>query len=166
MGQVIEMTAEDGHALSAYRADPEGSPKGGLVVVQKIFGVNNHIRGVCDRFAAAGYATLAPAVFDRVRRDVALDYTPAGIAEGRRLVGELDWDGALRDIAAAATALADAGKAGVVGYCWGGTVAWLAARSSQSRAARVAPAASRPRAALSANHNSSGAGASDASIGS
>lgn len=127
MGKIIEITAEDGHALSAYRADPEGPPKGGLVVVQEIFGVNGHIRGVCDRFAAAGYAAMAPAVFDRVQRGVELDYTPAGLAEGRRLVAELDWDGPLLDIAAAAKALGDAGKVGVVGYCWGGTVAWLAA---------------------------------------
>lgn len=127
MGKVIEIVAEDEHTLSAYRADPAGPPRGGLVVIQEIFGVNGHIRGVCDRFAEAGYAALAPAMFDRVRHGVDLDYTQAGIAEGRRLVAELDWDHALLDCAATAEAAADAGKTGIVGYCWGGTVAWLAA---------------------------------------
>ncbi len=127
MGQTITLTAEDGHELSAYRADPAGSPRGGLVVIQEIFGVNAHIRSVCDRFAETGYTAIAPAMFDRVERGVELDYDSEGIAKGREIRGSLDWDGPVRDVAAAAAAIADAGKTGAIGYCWGGSVAWLAA---------------------------------------
>ncbi len=127
MGQTITLTAEDGHELSAYRADPAGAPRGGLVVIQEIFGVNAHIRSVCDRFAGAGYAAIAPAMFDRVERGVELDYNSDGVAKGREIRGGLDWDGPVRDVAAAAAAVADAGKTGAIGYCWGGSVAWLAA---------------------------------------
>ena len=127
MGQTITLTAEDGHELSAYRADPADAPRGGLVVIQEIFGVNPHIRSVCDRFAEVGYAAIAPAMFDRVERGIELDYDADGVAKGREVMGGLDWDGSLRDVAAAAAAVADAGKTGAIGYCWGGSVAWLAA---------------------------------------
>ena len=127
MGQTITLTAADGHELEAYRADPEGAPTGGLVVIQEIFGVNGHIRDVCDGFAADGYAALAPAVFDRVERGVELDYDDDGIARGRALRAELGWEGAMADVDAAAGALEPSGKVGVVGYCWGGSLAWLAA---------------------------------------
>lgn len=127
MGQTIKLTAEDGHELSAYRADPTAAPRGGLVIIQEIFGVNPHIRSVCDRFAEAGYAAVAPAMFDRVERGVELDYDSDGVAKGREIRGGLDWDGPVRDVAAAAASVADAGKTGTIGYCWGGSVAWLAA---------------------------------------
>ncbi len=127
MGQTITLTAEDGHELSAYRADPADAPRGGLVVIQEIFGVNPHIRSVCDRFAESGYAAIAPAMFDRVERGVELEYNTEGIAKGREVMAGLDWDRAIRDVAAAAAAIADAGKTGAIGYCWGGSVAWLAA---------------------------------------
>ncbi len=127
MGQTITLTAADGHELEAYRADPKGAPRGGLVVVQEIFGVNGHIRDVCDGFAADGYAALAPAVFDRVERGVQLAYDDDGIARGRELRAELGWEGAMADVEAAAGALEPSGKVGVVGYCWGGSLAWLAA---------------------------------------
>ncbi len=127
MGQAITVTAEDAHELSAYRADPADAPRGGLVVIQEIFGVNAHIRNVCDRFAEAGYTAIAPAMFDRVERGIELDYDADGVAKGREIMGGLDWDGAIRDVAAAAAAVADAGKTGAIGYCWGGSVAWLAA---------------------------------------
>jgi carboxymethylenebutenolidase len=127
MGQTITLTAEDGHELSAYRADPDGAPRGGIVVIQEIFGVNGHIRGVCDRFAGEGYVAIAPAVFDRVERGVELEYDSDGMARGREIMGGIGLDGPLLDIAAAAAAIKDAGKVGSVGYCWGGTVAWLAA---------------------------------------
>ena len=127
MGKTQTIEAEDGHALSAYRADPWSTPRGGVVVIQEIFGVNAHIRSVCDRFAEAGYAALAPAVFDRVERDVELPYTEEGIARGRSLRERLAWDDAVKDVAAAAAALEDAGRVGAVGYCWGGSLAWLAA---------------------------------------
>ncbi len=127
MGTNIELTAKDGHKLGAYRSDPKGAPRGGLVVAQEIFGVNGHVRDVCDRFAEAGYATIAPALFDRVERGVELDYKPEHVDQGRELRGKLDWDGPINDMAAAAEALKGVGKVGAVGYCWGGSVAWLAA---------------------------------------
>jgi len=85
MGRWIELTAADGFRLTAWRADPAGTPRGGLVVVQEIFGVNSHIRSVCDGFAAAGYATIAPALFDRYERSVDIGYAPEEIARGREL---------------------------------------------------------------------------------
>ncbi|SUS06054.1 Carboxymethylenebutenolidase (Dienelactone hydrolase) (DLH) [uncultured Defluviicoccus sp.] len=127
MGETIRLEASDGHALSAYRARAKGVRKGGVVVVQEVFGVNSHIRSVCDRFAAAGYEAVAPALFDRLRSGVELDYDEIGIAEGRTLVSELGWDNPLVDIDAAARALDPNGAVGVVGYCWGGSVSFLAA---------------------------------------
>jgi carboxymethylenebutenolidase len=127
MGESIRLRAEDGHEFQAYRADTPPPRKGGVVVVQEVFGVNPHIREVCDRFAELGYAAIAPALFDRIQPGVELDYDETGVAEGRGLVGELGWDAPMRDIWAAAKALRADGKVGVVGYCWGGSVAWLAA---------------------------------------
>ncbi len=126
MGSDIKLTAADGFEFGAYRADPEGTPKGGLVVVQEIFGVNPHIRDVCDRFAALGYVAIAPAYFDRVEAGVSLDYVEPDITTGRELAGKLDWDNTMRDTQAAIDAIRQAGKVGVVGYCWGGTVAFRA----------------------------------------
>ncbi len=127
MGQMLELTAGDGFTLSGYRADPAGKPRGGLVVAQEIFGVNSHIRSVCDGFAADGYVTIAPALFDRYERGVDIGYTPDDIAKGRELKGRAQIDAALRDVAAARDVAAGAGKVGVIGYCWGGFVAWMAA---------------------------------------
>ena len=127
MGHQIEITAADGFTLSAYRADPAGPPRGGLVVAQEIFGVNSHIRAVCDGFAADGYVTIAPALFDRYERGVDIGYTPTDIAKGRELKGLAQTDAALRDITAARDALAGVGKIGVIGYCWGGFIAWMTA---------------------------------------
>jgi len=127
MGQVIELKAADGFALSAYRADPAGKPRGALVVAQEIFGVNSHIRSVGDGFAADGYVAIAPALFDRYERSVEIGYTPDDIAKGRELKGRAQIDAALRDVAAARDVAADAGKVGVIGYCWGGFVAWMTA---------------------------------------
>jgi carboxymethylenebutenolidase len=127
MGRMIELTAADGFSLAAWRADPIGAPRGGLVVAQEIFGVNSHIRSVCDGFAADGYVAIAPALFDRYERGVDVGYTPEDIAKGRELKAQAQIDAALRDVAAARDAIATAGKVGVVGYCWGGYVAWMAA---------------------------------------
>ena len=127
MGQMIELTAADGFRLAAWRADPAGTPRGGLVVVQEIFGVNGHIRSVCDGYAADGYRAIAPALFDRYQRGVDIGYTPEEIARGRELKALATADAALRDVAAARDALAGTGRIGVVGYCWGGYIAWLAA---------------------------------------
>lgn len=128
MGQTITLTAADGHSLSAYRADPEGTPRAGLVVVQEIFGVNAHIRAVCDRLAAQGYRCIAPALFDRLRRGVELGYGEDDVALGRELRGGPGWEKAVVDIDAARAALAeDLDKVGAVGFCWGGSLAWLSA---------------------------------------
>jgi carboxymethylenebutenolidase len=125
MGDWVHVAADDGHAFRAYHATPHGATKGCVVVVQEVFGVNAHIRQVCDGFAAAGYAAIAPSLFDRIRPGVELGYDDDGIAEGRALVAELGWEAPLRDVAAARHLRGD-GRVGVVGYCWGGSVAWLA----------------------------------------
>ena len=127
MGQTIELTAGDGHRLHAYEASPAGRARGAVVVVQEIFGVNAHIRSVADGYAASGYRVLAPALFDRVRPHVELGYADADIAEGRAIRGRLTFEQALADVDAARAALAESGNVGIVGYCWGGTVTWLAA---------------------------------------
>jgi carboxymethylenebutenolidase len=127
MGTTIKLTASDGKTLSAYVAEPSGKPKGGLVVIQEIFGVNRHVRNVTDGFAAAGYYAVAPAMFDRVKPGVELGYGPDDMAHGRELRSKLGWDEIMADTKAAVDAAKKAGKVGVVGYCFGGTVAWLAA---------------------------------------
>lgn len=127
MGETRHLTAADGHVFTAWRADPAAPAKGCVVVIQEVFGVNEHIRDVCDRYAAAGYVAIAPALFDRVQPGVELGYDEAGIAAGRELVGRLGWEAPLLDVEAAARSLRADGRVGVVGYCWGGTVTWLAA---------------------------------------
>ncbi|NCT66327.1 MAG: dienelactone hydrolase family protein [Rhodanobacteraceae bacterium] len=127
MGQTIQLNTSRLQCIGAYLARPAGTPKGGLVVVQEIFGVNAHMRGVVDRFAEHGYTAIAPAFFDHVESGVELDYDSEGMARGRRLAGEIPFDLAIEDVASAAEAIASAGRIGCVGYCWGGTVAFLAA---------------------------------------
>ena len=125
MGHMIELTAADGHSLAAYRAGPaEDAP--GLVVVQEIFGVNHHMRSVCDTFADAGYAVICPALFDRVERAVELGYGPEDRQRGIAIRGQVPSEGTMSDVLAAAGALSGPAL-GVVGYCWGGTVAWWGA---------------------------------------
>ena len=130
MGQDIRLRASDGHELDAYKAVPEGTPggtpKGGVVVVQEIFGVNGHMRAVCDRYAAAGYLAVAPAVYDRAERGVQLGYTPEDIAAGREIRARCTMDDVMKDVAAAADAAAEGGKVGIVGYCWGGLIVYVA----------------------------------------
>lgn len=127
MGKHITIPTSGTQCISAYVAEARGKPKGGLVVIQEIFGVTEHIRTVADRFAAIGYTAIAPAFFDHLETGVELDYSDNGMARGRQLVGELGLDRAVEDVASAAEAIASAGKIGTVGYCWGGTVAFLAA---------------------------------------
>lgn len=129
MSNTIELKAGDGHALAAYQAGPAQAAQA-LVVVQEIFGVNHHMRRVCDSFAAAGYAVVAPALFDRAERGVELGYGPDDIARGRELRGRLSEAGIIADITAAAEALG-AKPRGIVGYCFGGTVAWYGATRTQ-----------------------------------
>jgi len=137
MGKIIELTAADGHKLQAYRAEPVGKPKGGLIVAMEIFGVNSHIRGVADGYAADGYLVIAPALFDRVERGYDTGYTPDEIQRGREVIGKINLDDTMKDVAAARDNVAAAGKVGIVGYCWGGTVAWKAAASVSGLACAV-----------------------------
>ena len=138
MGKWIELTAADGQKLAAWRADPAGTPRGALVVAQEIFGVNSHVRGVCDGFAADGYLAIAPALFDRYQRGVDIGYTPPDIARGRELKGLAKTDAALLDLRAASAVVAAAGKVGVIGYCWGGYLAWIAAARLSDFACAIA----------------------------
>ena len=127
MGRTLKLTAADKHEFGAYRADPSGKPKGGVVVVQEIFGVNHHIRSVCDKFAASGYIAMAPALFDRAERGVEYGYQQADIDKGLAVMRKLDLGNAMTDVKAALAIAKEGGKVGVVGYCWGGTVSFAAA---------------------------------------
>jgi len=125
---MIKLEASDGHTFDAYRAQPEGDTRAGLVVIQEIFGVNGHIRNVADRFAAVGFEALAPALFDRTERGLELGYQPDDIDRGRAVRAKVSSDVALLDVAAAVKCLARTGRpVAVVGYCWGGSLAWAAA---------------------------------------
>ena len=127
MGNFIELGAADGHRFAAYRAEPSGTPHGAVVIAPEIFGINSHIRGVADSFADEGFVAIAPALFDRVRRDFETGYSPADIETGRALMQKGGMDQAIMDVTAAVEHASAAGKVGIVGYCWGGTVAWVAA---------------------------------------
>jgi len=127
MGRMIELKASDGHALAAYLAEPADSARGGVVVIQEIFGVNSHIRSVADGYAADGYRVVAPALFDRIQRGYETGYSQPEIQAGIALMQKLDWKQTLLDVQAAIAEAAKAGRVGIVGYCFGGTVAWVAA---------------------------------------
>lgn len=132
----ITLTAADGHQLAAYTAGPADA-KRALVVVQEIFGANRHMRRVADAFAAEGYAVILPALFDRTERGVELGYDAADVARGRDLRGTIDAGRTLLDVLAAAAALPAGARRGIVGYCWGGTVAWHGATRSAAFSASV-----------------------------
>ena len=136
MSEVVKLQAGDGHQLEAYVAEPDGKPWGGLVVIQEIFGVNQHMRSVADRFAQEGFYAVAPALFDRVERNVELRDDGEGMQKGMAFAQKINIDDAVKDVDAALQyARKIAGKsAGVVGYCYGGTLAWLSAT-------RLSPAA-------------------------
>src|SRR5829696_7107975 len=118
MGETPTLTSEDGHKFAAYRATPSGTPRGAIVVVQEIFGVNQHIRKLADGFAADGYVAIAPALFDRVERGYETGYGPQDIEKGRATRGKLNTEQAMLDVKATVKELAKGGqKVGVVGYC-------------------------------------------------
>jgi carboxymethylenebutenolidase len=127
MGQSINIPTSGTQCIGAYLAQPAGTPKGGIVVIQEIFGVTAHIRDLADRFADYGYTAIAPALFDRLESGVELPYDMVGANRGKQLVAELGLERALEDVASAAESISSAGRIGTVGYCWGGTVALLAA---------------------------------------
>ena len=123
---MTQLTAADGHTLDAYEVHPDGA-RAAVVIVQEIFGVNAHIRSVVDRYAEFGFRTIAPALFDRGERGVELDYDDAGMARGIELVMPIAFDPAMLDVAAAVDHVAESGSVAVIGYCFGGSIAWLAA---------------------------------------
>jgi carboxymethylenebutenolidase len=134
---MIELTAGDGHKFSAYRADPDGTPKGAVVVVQDYFGITPQIRKVTDEFAAKGYLAIAPALFDSVKADVALGYDESGLAEGTDLMQQVGTDRAIGDIQGAVDAVKSAGKVTIVGYGWGGYLAYVSANRVSGAACAV-----------------------------
>lgn len=138
MGKKIELTASDGHKLSAYVAEPAAAPKGALIVVMEIFGVNSHIRKVTDEYAAAGYLAIAPAFFDRAHRDLDVGYTPPDMEIARAAMQKMNFNDALKDVEAAKQHVASAGKTGIIGYCWGGALSFKAACNVNGLACAVA----------------------------
>jgi carboxymethylenebutenolidase len=137
MGNNITLTASDGHKISAYRADPAGTPKKAVVVIQEIFGVNEHIRDVTDRLAAAGYAAVAPALFDRIEPGFQCGYSPEEISGAMRFVQNPDFGAFLRDTAAAIANVAPVGPVSILGFCLGGTVSFAAACNLDGLASAV-----------------------------
>lgn len=138
MTDFISLKTADGATISAFVAKPAGTPRGAVVVCQEIFGINNHIRNVTSRYAAEGYLAIAPALFDRVEKNVELAYDQAGMQAGIALMKQSGIDTALADITAAAAHVKNAGKIAIVGFCWGGTLAWAAACRTDLFAASVA----------------------------
>ena len=127
MGKTISLTASDGHKLDAYVAEPAGKAKGGLVVVQEIFGINGQIRRTADYFASQGYLAVAPAMFDRVEKGIELGYNETDFGKGRDTRGKLTDDMISADVAAAVKEASKAGKVGVIGFCFGGYATFLSA---------------------------------------
>ena len=127
MGEHITLRASDGFELGAWRADPAGAPRGGIVVIQEIMGVNHHIRAVADLYASHGYVAIAPALFDRAEPGFEVGYDGPSVQRGMAIAGKLDRGNMVLDVAAAVELAKGAGKVGVVGYCLGGTIAYLAA---------------------------------------
>jgi carboxymethylenebutenolidase len=127
MGEMTTLMARDGHEFNAWLAPATGTPRGAIVLAQEIFGVNRHIRGVVDGFAAAGYITIAPCLYDRVRRGIELGYSEKEIQEGRGYRLQIPKEKTMADLNACFNVVKHAGRVAVVGYCWGGTLAYLAA---------------------------------------
>jgi carboxymethylenebutenolidase len=132
MGHWINLKAEDGHELQAWEAKPIGQkPLGAIIVLQEIFGVNHHIKWVTDDYAVDGYVAIAPALFDRTKKGVELGYGENDWPIALQMKSSVPWDAAVKDIAAAVAYGRQFGRVGVVGYCWGGSLAWLAATRLQ-----------------------------------
>lgn len=138
MGQMTELKTKDGQTISAYRAEPAGKPRGGIVVIQEIWGVNSHIKSVADGYAKEGYVAIAPAIFDRVQKGVVMDqYDQETMQKGFGYMQKVDQDKALLDIGAAVQEASKVGRVGVVGFCFGGRMAWLSASRVPGIAASV-----------------------------
>lgn len=138
MGKMIELKTSDGKTIDAYRAEPSGKPRGAMIVIQEIWGVNRHIRKVADGYAADGYLAIAPSLFDRSERGSAMDeYTPDTMKKGFGLMQQINMDNAMLDVQAAVDVAKEAGKVGIVGYCLGGRVAWMSAAQVKGLSAAV-----------------------------
>jgi carboxymethylenebutenolidase len=137
VGKDIKLTASDNFQLGGYRADPSTAPKAAIVVIQEIFGVNHHIRAVCDRLAGEGYVAIAPSIFDRIELNFTSGYSPDEIAVARKFVANPDWTAMLRDTQAAIDAVKEVGPVGIVGFCLGGSVAYAAATKLSGLSAAV-----------------------------
>jgi carboxymethylenebutenolidase len=137
MQEIITLAAADGHKLSAYCSFPSQKAKGAIVVVQEIFGVNAHIRSIADRFAALGYAAIAPAIFDRILPGFESGYSQPEVERARSYYGKVPMDEMLLDTRAALEAVGQHGRIGVVGFCLGGSIAFHAALKLSGVAAAV-----------------------------
>ena len=137
MGQNVKLKASDGFESGGYRADPVGAAKGAIVVIQEIFGVNHHIRAVCDRIAAEGYVAIAPSIFDRIEPNFQSGYSPDEVAVARKFVANPDWAAMLLDTQAAIDAVKGAGPVGIIGFCLGGSIAYAAATKLTGLSAAV-----------------------------
>ncbi len=137
MGEKITITAADGFTFDAYLARPEGEIKGGLVVIQEIFGFNDHMREVCDGYAAEGYLSVGPSLYDRYQKKLELGYSSDDVTRGREIRADVGWDHPVQDMAAAAKFAAAGGKVGTVGYCWGGSLSFLCATRIDGVAASI-----------------------------
>ncbi|MDX2141755.1 MAG: dienelactone hydrolase family protein [Rhodospirillaceae bacterium] len=134
-GSMISLKAADGHVLDAYKAVPTGAPKGGVVILQEIFGVNSHVQHVCDEYAGDGYVAVAPAIFDRVEKNLVLGYTD--FTRAREVVGQLTEAMLVADMQAAIDEAAKGGMVVPIGYCYGGALAYLAASKCKGIAGAV-----------------------------
>jgi carboxymethylenebutenolidase len=127
MGEYTTIMARDGHEFQAWLAAAPGRARGAVVVLQEIFGLNGHIRALTDGFAAEGYTAIAPSLFDRIRRGIQLGYTQADVQQGAGYRAQLKIEETMKDVAAAAAVVKNSGRSATVGYCWGGTLSYLAA---------------------------------------
>jgi carboxymethylenebutenolidase len=137
VGHDIKLTASDHFQLGGYRADPASAPRAAVVVIQEIFGVNHHIRAICDRFAGNGYVAIAPSIFDRIEPNFQSGYAPEEVAVARKFVANPDWAAMLRDSQAAIDAVKDIGPVGIIGFCLGGSVAYAAATKLSGLSAAI-----------------------------
>jgi carboxymethylenebutenolidase len=127
MGTIIQITARDGHVLDAYLARPGNKPRGGIVIAQEMYGATSYLRETCDFYAAQGYLTIAPALYDRRQRNLVLEYTKENHDLAQTIYKNWNWEHALDDLDAGKNFVLEAGRVAIVGFCWGGTLAWLAA---------------------------------------
>jgi carboxymethylenebutenolidase len=137
VGHDIKLTAADDFQLGGYRADPATAPRAAVVVIQEIFGVNHHIRAVCDRLASEGYVAIAPAIFDRLERNFQSGYSPDEVTVARKFVADPDWTAMLRDTQAAINAVKNVGPVGIIGFCLGGSIAYAAATKLSGLSAAI-----------------------------